>query len=147
MAKTVAAVMVAIYAPWFLLARADLFADFAKWFLLWVILVFLYGLRNYLLWLINSYVVTDQRLIAVRYESLFKKRIMDCPLDRITHIAYLTTGVFSSLLNFGTVEIRVAGLDSPVLLEHVRKPENLKTFLWSLRTSQGNAKQDTNRYS
>ncbi len=134
--KPILIIFVLLYVPWFLLARAGLFADFGKWFLVWTLLLLLYGVYRYLLWLANSYVVTDQRLIVVRYVSLFKKQVTESPLNRIQNISYSTTGFFSSLLNYGNVQVRVAGLDQPLLLERLREPENLKTFLWALQSHQ-----------
>ena len=136
LAKPILIIFVALYVPWFLLAHAGLFADWAKAFLLWTILLLLYGVYHYLLWLANSYVVTDQRLVIVRYLSLFKKQVTESPLNRIQNISYSTTGFFSSLLNYGNVQVRIAGLDEPLVLKRLRKPENLKTFLWALQTHQ-----------
>ncbi len=133
LAKTVVVILLAIYFPWFLMARADLFSSLGKWFLVWIILVFCYGLYHYLIWLASSYIVTDKRLIVVKYLSLFKKQVLESPLARISHISFSTTGFFSSLLNYGNVEVRVMGLEKPLILENLRKPENLKTFLWSLQ--------------
>lgn len=134
LAKNVVIIFVALYLPWFLLVRAEMFANFTKLFLFWTVLVLVYGVYHYLLWMVNSYVVTDHRLIAVNYVSLFKKKVTESPLDRILNVSYSTTGFFSSLLNFGDVEVRVAGLPEPMVLENLRKPQNLKTFLWALQS-------------
>lgn len=134
LAKTVIVIFVALYAPWFLLVRAGMFEEYIKWFLIWTLLLLLYGGYRYLLWMLNSYIVTDKRLVVVRYQTLFKKHVVDCPLAHIINVSYATTGFFSSLLNFGNVVVRVSGLDEPLTLEHLRKPENLKTFLWSLHS-------------
>lgn len=136
--KTVLWIFAALYVPWFLLARADLFFTWGKWFFIWTVLVFFYGLYHYLLWLANTCVVTNKRLILARYQSLFKKQILEAPLGKITNVSYRTTGFFSSLLNYGNVEVRVMGLDQPLVLENLRKPENLKTFLWSLQAHTEN---------
>lgn len=137
--KPVLVIFVLLYVPWYLLARAGLFESWARWFLVWTLLLFLYGGYRYLLWMINSYIVTDQRLVVIRYLSLFKKEVTESPLSRIQNISYSTTGFFSSLLNYGNVQVRVAGLDQPLTLQRLRKPENLKTFLWALQAHQPKA--------
>jgi hypothetical protein len=139
LAKPAIYISLAIYLPAYFLLKYDLFADYAKLFLVWTLVIIVYMVYRFLMWLINSYVVTDQRLVAIRYLSLFKKQVTECHLSHILNVSYSTTGFFSSLFNFGNVEVRVAGLDHPLVLERLRKPENLKTFLWSLREHHASA--------
>jgi membrane protein YdbS with pleckstrin-like domain len=132
LAKTVLIIFAAIYIPAFLLVKNELLADFGKILIFWILIVLLYGIYNYILWLVNSYVVTDKRLVAVHYRSLFKKQVLECPLEHITNVSYSTSGLFSSLLNFGNVEVRATGLDRPLEFLHLRHPEQIKDFLWAL---------------
>lgn len=133
LAKTVLFIFLAVYIPSFLVIKNNLTQEFGKVLIFWIVLVFLYGLNKYLLWLLNSYVITDKRLLIVDYKSLFKKTVSDCDLGRITNLRFSTTGIFSSLLNFGNLEVTLSGLSEPFVLKNLRKPENLKTFLWSLK--------------
>jgi membrane protein YdbS with pleckstrin-like domain len=132
LAKTVLVIFVLIYSPVFLLAQNELLAEFGKILMFWIFLVLLYGIYKYVLWLVNSYVVTDKRLISVRYRTLFKKQVLECPLPRISNVSFSTSGLFSSLLNFGDVEVKAAGLDRPLMFSRLRHPEQVKDFLWAL---------------
>lgn len=133
LAKTVVIIFLAVYLPLFFLLKYEVFANYKKLFFVWVVIVASYAVTKYLLWLVNSFVVTDQRLILVKYFSLFRKQVTECPQDRILNVSYKTTGIASSLLGYGNVEIQVAGLPEPMVLQKLYKPDNVKDFLWSLR--------------
>lgn len=64
------------------------------------------------------------------HEGLFKKLVIETPLDRILNVSYKTTGFFSSIFSFGDVEVQVVGLIEPIVLKQVRYPAKLKDRLW-----------------
>ena len=88
LATLVIGIFIAVYFPAYLLIKYELLGVFVKWFAVWCVLVFLYGAYNYFLWLLNSYVITDRRLICVEYHTLFKKTVLECPLDKILNISF-----------------------------------------------------------
>lgn len=141
LAKTVLVMILGIYAPAFLLVKNELLAEFGRILILWILLVSIYMLYRFLLWRLTCYVITDSRLIVINYPGLFKKQVSDFHLNKIQHLKFSSTGFFSSLLNFGNIEVSADGLETPMLLKHVSKPEDLKNFLWSLKSHFENLKQ------
>ncbi|MDE2312377.1 MAG: hypothetical protein KGJ93_04820 [Patescibacteria group bacterium] len=135
LAPIVFEVLVLIYFPFYLLWRYELFTEFDRWFLAWSLAVFLYGVYHYLLWLANCNVITDQRVISIRYQTLFKKQVLECPLQRIVNVSYKTSGVLSSLMDFGDVEIQILGVSQPLLLRRLSHPAKQKEFLWQLHSA------------
>ena len=136
LAGPILSIFIAVYFPAYLLIKYELLGVFVKWFIVWCVLVFLYGAYNYLLWLLNSYIITDRRLICVEYKTLFKKTVLECRIDKILNISYKSTGFFSSLLNFGDIEAQVQGLTQPMRLAKIRRPDHLKDFLWSMNQNK-----------
>lgn len=135
--KTVIAVFVLIYLPWYFLIKYELYLDFRYWLLNWTILVLLFAIYKYMLWLVNVYVITNKRLICFEYKTLFQKTVTEAPADRILSVSFKTTGFFSSMLNFGDVEIQASGLNQPLVLAKVRDPEKVKDYIWQIHRQSG----------
>lgn len=128
--KPVLVVFVFIYFPWYFLLKYGLAANYSRLLLFWTLLVFLYAGNKYILWLLNSYIITDKRLISVNYTSVFSKKVSESPLDRILNVGFFTRGIWQTLFKFGSVEIQVAGLGEPMVLQNVAEPSKIKDFLW-----------------
>lgn len=135
--KPVALVFIAIYVPWYFLLKYGLVNDYKKWLVLWTFLVFAYALYVYLLWLLNVYLITDKRVVLVHYKNLFSKAVTESPFDHIGNISFKTTGFFSSLFNFGEVEIQITGLSRAIMLAQIKNPSEIKDLLWQLKAKAG----------
>lgn len=121
-----------IYIPWTFLIKYDLHIKYRKILLVWTIAIALYAIYRYILWLLNSYVFTNQRLINATYHNIFHKQVIETPLERILNISYQTKGVFQSLFNYGDVVVQIVGLTEALVLKNVRKPSDLKDFIWQI---------------
>lgn len=144
MAKPVLLVFVFIYAPWAFILKYDLLFRLNRLLLTWTFLVITYAIYKYVLWLINVYLITDKRLIAVIYKSLINKVVLETPIERIHNISAQTKGLAHSLLKIGDVTVQVASLTQPMVLKNLKKPEEVKDFLWKTHRPQRQVLQ-TNR--
>ncbi len=132
--KTAFLVFLFIYAPWFFLLKYELTDTYSRLLFFWTILVALYAINKYILWLINCYVITNKRLVLLKYKNLFDKTVLESPIERILNVSFSAHGVFQSLLGFGDVQAQVAGLKEPIIFKNVSKPSQLKDFLWKLHS-------------
>ena len=123
-------IFVFIYFPWFFLLKYEIAWTYVRLFLFWTILVALYTINKYVLWLINCYVVTNKRLVILKYKSLFNKAVLESPIDRILNVSFTANGVLPVLFGFGDVQVQVAGLTEPMVFKNVSKPAEVKDFLW-----------------
>ena len=130
--KPVLIIFILIYFPWYFLLEYELAASFSRLLLFWTILVLFYGAYKYLMWLLNSYVITDRRLIAVSYGHVFSKTVTEVPLKHIQNISFSTKGFWQSLFGFGSVSVIAAGLPEPVILTNLKDPAKVKDFLWKI---------------
>ncbi len=133
--KPVLWVFVLIYAPWYFLIKYSLVDQFQRLLLAWSLIVLGYFINKVLLWLLNSYVLTNKRLVKIYYRTVFHKQIIETPLERILNISYETTGVFSSLLNFGNINVQVVGLTEAMVLKNIKDPGAVKDSLWQIHGS------------
>jgi membrane protein YdbS with pleckstrin-like domain len=130
--KPVLIIFVMIYFPWYFLIKYELVGNVDRLLLFWTFLVLLYGIHKYFVWLLNAYIVTDKRLINVAHKSLFNKKVVETPLERILNVSFQIKGFWQSLFRFGTVEVQAAGLAAPLILKNVSQPDKVKDFLWKI---------------
>jgi uncharacterized membrane protein YdbT with pleckstrin-like domain len=127
--------VVGLYAFYFL-AKYSLVQEFLKLTLFFFFIIVLFVARKVLVWWLNEYLITNQRLIRISHEGLFKKLVVETPLERILNVSFKTTGFWSSMLSYGDVEVQVVGLMEPVLLRHIAEPAHIKDYLWQLHQSK-----------
>jgi PH (Pleckstrin Homology) domain-containing protein len=132
LAKPVLFILLALYLPWFFALKYDVAFQYRGLLFLWTLLVLAYGVRAYTIWSFNRYIITSLRLIRISHEGLFKRVVMETPLERILNVSYKTTGFISSLLKFGDVEVQVVGLMEPIILKNIKDPQGIKDYVWSL---------------
>jgi hypothetical protein len=135
-------VFAALYIPWYFALKYELFVRYRSLLLLWTLIVFIYALREYILWTRRKYIITTNRLIRISHEGLFKKLVMETPLERILNVSYKTTGLWSSLMKYGDVEVQVVGLMEPIILDNIKRPQSVKDYLWHLHQSKTKNKNE-----
>lgn len=131
--KPALVVMVLIYFPWYLLLKYGLVLDYKNLLIIWTLAVLIYALNKYLLWLLNVNIITDKRLVCVIYTNLLNKRVLESPLNQILNVSFSIHGFWQSLVRFGSVEARAAGLSEPLLLKNLAKPSEAKDFIWNVK--------------
>jgi hypothetical protein len=127
--KTVLIILISIYLPIALLLKYELLEKFSRLAITWTILVAGYGVYKYFLWLLNNYIVTNKRILCVKYFSLLHKQILETPFEKIANISFRSKGILS-LTDVGTVEIHVTGVIEPLEMNNLRHPQKIKDAIW-----------------
>ncbi len=127
--KAVFIIFLSIYVPVGILLKYELLERFSRLVFIWTLLVALYGIYKFLLWLLNCYILTDRRILCVKYFTLLHKQITETPLAKIANIGFHSKGLLS-LTNVGNVELHVAGVHEPVELKNLRHPDKIKDEIW-----------------
>lgn len=133
LARPAILVMLALFIPWYFAVAYEMVNNFWGWLLFWTIVVAIFALYQYITWLSHSYTVTSERLICSNHNGLFRQTITEAPLANLLNVKYKTTGLLSTLFDYGNVEIQAHGLPEPIIMERVRDPEAVKDYLWELR--------------
>lgn len=128
--KPVLLVFVLIYLPWYFLITYGFTAQALRLLLFWTILVFLYAVYKYILWLLNVYILTNRRLVCIKYTGLMDKKVLETPLGKILNVGFSTKGFWQTLFKFGVVEVQVPGLAEPMRLKNISHPSKVKDILW-----------------
>jgi hypothetical protein len=81
--------------------------------------------------LLNVCLVTDKRVMIIKYHSLFNKKVSESPLLNILNVSFTTKGFWQTLFKFGSVDIQTQGLAEPLTFKNVANPSKIKDSLWS----------------
>ena len=116
--------------PIYPLMRYGLFDKFFPLYLIWFAFIFVHTFNIFRTWQVGRYVVTSHRLIKISRQGWFKLLVIETTLDRILNVSYKTTGVLSSLFQYGHVEVQAVGLMEPIILDYIAEPAKIKDYLW-----------------
>ncbi len=81
-------------------------------------------------WHFSIIVLTDQRLIQISQNGLFKRTVVDVGLDKVQNINYQVSGVQETLLGYGTIMVQTYVGD--LVIEFVHHPARMQEKLIKL---------------
>ncbi len=95
----------------------------------WFLMVVGFILEAFLDWFYNIYIVTDERIIDVDFNSLLFKNISTAKIDRIEDVTVTSKGYLGSVFDYGTVLIQTAGAVDEFEFEDVPHPNRVSAFI------------------
>jgi hypothetical protein len=105
---------------------ADLFwFCYVVYILLWWYAMF-YALTMYFL---DTWVVTDHRVIDSRQHGFFKRNVSELNLAKIQDISVEVKGLIPTFLDYGNLEIQTAGAEEKFLFEQIPHPMMVKDII------------------
>lgn len=126
-------IALAVFAvPWYFALRYGITGRFRIILLLIGMGALIYAMRALIIWRLNSYIITNKRLVKLSHDGLFKRTVIETPHERILNVSYKTTGLMSVLFRHGDVEVQVVGLVEPIILKNIERPAAVKDYLWQL---------------
>ncbi len=118
----------------FLLQKIDFFnflpanyqmAAMVGWFL--VLLGFI--VEAFLKWYFNVYIITDERIIDVDFNSLLFRNISSAKIDNIEDTTAMNAGFLSAIFDFGTVVIQTAAEKREFEFAGIPHPSKVTTLI------------------
>ncbi len=89
-------------------------------------IVFLvYILDNYL----DILIVTDRRLVSIRHESLFYRKISELNLEDVEDANSVVSSFFQTFLDFGNVTVQTAGASENFILTNFPHPREIVSII------------------
>jgi len=86
-------------------------------------------------WYFSLIIVTDQRLMQITQEGLFKRTVVDIGLEKILSINYQIAGIQQTLLGFGTIIVQTYVGD--LVLEYIHHPQSVSSSLINVIKESG----------
>ncbi len=129
------------------LARFELAAlvNMLVWaYLLLVWYRFFYMLAMYLL---DSWIVTDHRIIDSEQHGYFNRSVAEMSMERVQDVSVKVSGFIQTFLDFGNVEIQTAGAQEKFIFKQVPHPNQVRDLIMQVHRDfmaahSGNATHD-----
>jgi uncharacterized membrane protein YdbT with pleckstrin-like domain len=79
--------------------------------------------------MLDTWILTDERLIDVEQMALFSRKVSTLSLDRVQDITVEETGFLNTLLGIGTVFVQTAGEVEEFKIYYVQDPSRVKDLI------------------
>ena len=104
-----------------------------------LLLVVWYTVRSVVVWYFDVMIVTTERLIDRHQWGLFRKRVQVIDWEAIHDVRYEQSGIWPSLLNYGTIILVRRDGDDSIELDHVARIKDVTQLLTKhAKTQQSN---------
>lgn len=112
----------------------------------WYLIVLGYVLEVFLAWFYNVYIITDERIIDVDFNSLLSKNTSYAKIDNIEDITAKTKGALGAIFDYGDVIIQTAGTQANFEFGNVPHPTKVVAFLNELMLEEEQEVLDRRAY-
>lgn len=75
----------------------------------WLLFTFMVGFMLWTNYYLDTWIVTDRRIIYIDQQSFFNRNVSMFRLERLQDIEIRTNGIIQHVLNFGTISAQTAG--------------------------------------
>lgn len=73
-------------------------------------------------WYLDVWILTEERIVDIKQAGLFARDVSELELNRVQDVTVQARGVFSTVFNYGNVQIQTAGEKLEFLFEQVPNP-------------------------
>lgn len=87
-----------------------------------VIFFLVFGFYQWFVYNNYLYILTNQRIIIIEQTGLLGRKITEAELEKIQNITVEVKGAMGTLLNFGNISLRTAGVDPAMVMINVENP-------------------------
>lgn len=104
-------------------------AFLSAFYLFWVVLAFGLTTRAFLMWFFNVYIITDERVIDVDFNSMIHRNISSAKIENIEDVTSKSVGPLAAIFDYGTIILQTAGAKNEFEFDHVPYPGKIKKLL------------------
>jgi len=98
---------------------------------LWMVFWIGYMIYAYVGWYRDRFIITSERIIDIDQRGLFSRKVSEIELTKVQNITHSVSGVWATMLNFGTVTIQSAGAND-LTLDQVADPAGVQEDITTL---------------
>ncbi|KND49729.1 MAG: hypothetical protein AB203_01425 [Parcubacteria bacterium C7867-008] len=78
---------------------------------------------------LTQWIITSTRIVDITQESLFSRRVSSFLLARVQDITTDISGVFPTLIGYGTLNVETAGREEKFSMEGIAHPEDVRDLI------------------
>lgn len=126
-----------LFGPQFLPIFTGAYLNLTYWIItLYVLFIWLYFFLAWLDFYLDSWIITDKRVIDIKQRGLFKRELFECPLVRVQTITVKARGLFSTFANYGNVYLKTTETEDKFILKQIPQPYKVKDLISQLITKK-----------
>ncbi len=95
----------------------------------WLLLLWTSAWSRFTRYYLNLWVLTNERIVDVKQRGYFNREVSSLSLTHIQDVTTDVTGVFSSLLNIGTINVQSAGATEKFTMHDIPNPEHMRDLI------------------
>jgi len=107
----------------------------------WYILTFIYAYEKFLNWYFDVFIITNQRLVDIKFNNLLNKHFAEVDIGKIQDVSSSIKGLFGTFFNFGNILIQTASEINQVTFRNVPNPEKIIKLFQELRLNDTDINQ------
>ena len=96
------------------------------WLVALAVFFLIFGFYQWFVYSNYIYILTNQRVILIEQNSLFGRKITEAELEKIQNITVEVKGLVGTLLNFGNITLRTAGVDPIMVMINIENPYEIQ---------------------
>ncbi len=95
----------------------------------WYLVLLGFIAESFLKWYYNVYIITDERIIDVDFNSLLFRNISSAKIDKIEDTTAMNAGFLSAIFDFGTVVVQTAAEKREFEFSGIPHPSKVTTLI------------------
>ena len=84
------------------------------------------------MYLMDTWIVTDQRILDNTQHGFFSRTVSELELSRIQDVTVTISGLIPTLLDFGNIEVQTAGSENKFIFLQVPHPQKVREEIMAL---------------
>ncbi len=97
-----------------------------------VLFVWLFSFFSFIDYYLDTWIITNLRIIDVRQQGFFSRIIAEQRLDRVQDVMSETHGFFPTIFRYGNVRIQTAGEEGRFFFQEIPNPDKIRDMIIKL---------------
>ncbi len=103
---------------------------------LWYLVLWIGLFRFLTMYTLNTFIITDRRVIDRDQHGFFNQKISELHADRIQDVTVHTKGLFETLLRFGNIVVQTAASERQFVFHQIPEPDKVKDAIMQIIASK-----------
>lgn len=95
----------------------------------WLLIIWTGAWGSFTRYFLNVWVLTNKRLVDVEQRKYFHREVSSLSLAHVQDVTTNVTGVLSSMLGLGNIEVQTAGASDEFRMQGIPRPEQMRDLI------------------
>ena len=95
----------------------------------WLLITWTLAWSAFTKYFLNAWVLTNQRIVDIKQRGYFNREVSSLFLSRVQDVTTDVTGVLSSLLGIGNINVQSAGAVDEFVMRGIPRPEQMRDII------------------